>query len=166
MSLLHEATERQVQAASPVATTWVAANAGAGKTYTLANRVARLLMVPGTKPERILCLTFTKAAAAEMQARLFRQLGEWAMLPDKELRAAYERELTTVAPPEFLGKVVRWYYARDSRSCIVTDVGNLVAKTEGCSPMMQLTPEVPDDLDYEWYIREAAHLLRDAGVLV
>ena len=77
-----------VIASDPQISAWVAANAGAGKTYTLANRVARLLMVPGTKPERILCLTFTKAAAAEMQARLFRQLGEWAMLPDKELRAA------------------------------------------------------------------------------
>ena len=77
-----------VIASDPQISAWVAANAGAGKTYTLANRVARLLMVPGTKPERILCLTFTKAAAAEMQARLFKQLGEWAMLPDKELRAA------------------------------------------------------------------------------
>ena len=80
--------EPSVIASDPQISAWVAANAGAGKTYTLANRVARLLMVPGTKPERILCLTFTKAAAAEMQARLFRQLGEWAMLPDKELRAA------------------------------------------------------------------------------
>src|ERR1700749_2722107 len=74
-------------ASDPEISAWVAANAGAGKTYTLANRVARLLMQPGTKPERILCLTFTKAAAAEMQGRLFRQLGEWSMLPDDRLRA-------------------------------------------------------------------------------
>ena len=80
--------EPSVVASDPQISAWVAAHAGAGKTYTLANRVARLLMVPGTKPERILCLTFTKAAAAEMQARLFKQLGEWAMLPDTELRAA------------------------------------------------------------------------------
>ena len=53
---------------------WVAANAGAGKTYTLANRVTRLLLADA-KPEKILCLTFTKAAAAEMQDRLFKQLG-------------------------------------------------------------------------------------------
>ncbi|HEY4076828.1 MAG TPA: double-strand break repair helicase AddA [Rhizomicrobium sp.] len=72
-------------ASDPEVSAWVAANAGAGKTYTLANRVARLLLA-GAKPERILCLTFTKAAAAEMQDRLFRQLGEWAMLPDEELR--------------------------------------------------------------------------------
>jgi ATP-dependent helicase/nuclease subunit A len=73
-------------ASDPEVSAWVAANAGAGKTYTLANRVARLLLADA-RPERILCLTFTKAAAAEMQDRLFRQLGDWAMLPDEELRA-------------------------------------------------------------------------------
>ena len=73
-------------ASDPEVSAWVAANAGAGKTYTLANRVARLLLA-GAQPEKILCLTFTKAAAAEMQDRLFRQLGEWAMLPDDDLRA-------------------------------------------------------------------------------
>ena len=56
-----------------------------GKTYTLANRVARLLLADA-RPQKILCLTFTKAAAAEMQDRLFQQLGEWSMLPDDELR--------------------------------------------------------------------------------
>jgi len=73
-------------ASDPAHSVWVAANAGAGKTYTLANRVARLLLAE-TKPERILCLTFTKAAAAEMQDRLFRQLGEWAMLDNAALTA-------------------------------------------------------------------------------
>jgi ATP-dependent helicase/nuclease subunit A len=74
-------------ASDPEISAWVAANAGAGKTFTLANRVARLLLLPDTRPERILCLTFTKAAAAEMQGRLFKQLGEWSMLPDEDLRA-------------------------------------------------------------------------------
>jgi ATP-dependent helicase/nuclease subunit A len=73
-------------ASDPEISAWVAANAGAGKTYTLANRVARLLL-GDARPERILCLTFTKAAAAEMQDRLFKQLGGWAMLPDDELRS-------------------------------------------------------------------------------
>src|SRR6478735_7712169 len=72
-------------ASDPDISAWVAANAGAGKTYTLANRVARLLLAD-TKPQKILCLTFTKAAAAEMQDRLFKQLGNWAMLPDDALR--------------------------------------------------------------------------------
>ena len=73
-------------ASDPHLSAWVAANAGAGKTYTLANRVARLLLADA-RPEKILCLTFTKAAAAEMQHRLFKQLGEWAMLPDDVLTA-------------------------------------------------------------------------------
>src|SRR5215469_18937425 len=72
-------------ASDPTMSAWVAANAGAGKTYTLANRVARLLLADAP-PEKILCLTFTKAAAAEMQHRLFRQLGEWSMLADEPLR--------------------------------------------------------------------------------
>jgi ATP-dependent helicase/nuclease subunit A len=73
-------------ASDPTRSAWVAANAGAGKTHTLANRVTRLLLADA-RPERILCLTYTKAAAAEMQDRLFNQLGRWAMLPDKELAA-------------------------------------------------------------------------------
>jgi len=72
-------------ASDPEVSAWVAANAGAGKTYTLANRVARLLLADA-EPQKILCLTFTKAAAAEMQGRLFGQLGEWSMLPDDALR--------------------------------------------------------------------------------
>jgi ATP-dependent helicase/nuclease subunit A len=72
-------------ASDPDVSAWVAANAGAGKTYTLANRVARLLLADA-EPQKILCLTFTKAAAAEMQGRLFSQLGEWSMLPDEKLR--------------------------------------------------------------------------------
>jgi ATP-dependent helicase/nuclease subunit A len=77
-------SDPSIVAADPARSAWVAANAGAGKTYTLANRVTRLLLA-GTKPEHILCLTYTKAAATEMQGRLFKQLGEWAMLPNKEL---------------------------------------------------------------------------------
>src|SRR3984957_18942838 len=77
-------------ASDPEIYAWVAANDGAGKTYTLANRVARLLLGEA-KPERILCLTFTMAAAAEMQDRLFKQLGGWAMLPDENLRAEIMR---------------------------------------------------------------------------
>jgi ATP-dependent helicase/nuclease subunit A len=81
------ATERQVQSADPRASSWIAANAGSGKTRVLTERVARLLL-SGVQPQHILCLTYTKAAAAEMQNRLFRLLGEWAMKPDAELRAA------------------------------------------------------------------------------
>jgi ATP-dependent helicase/nuclease subunit A len=82
-----DASERQVQASEPTATTWLSANAGSGKTRVLTDRVARLLLA-GVQPQHILCLTYTKAAATEMQNRLFKRLGEWAMKPDADLHAA------------------------------------------------------------------------------
>lgn len=84
---MDEATLAQVRAADPGRSTWLTANAGSGKTRVLTDRVARLLLA-GTAPERILCLTYTKAAATEMQNRLLKRLGEWAMLPEAELRDA------------------------------------------------------------------------------
>ncbi len=84
---LNDATRAQNDAADPDRSTWLAANAGSGKTRVLTDRVARLLL-RGVLPERILCLTFTKAAASEMQNRLFARLGEWAMLDDGALGAA------------------------------------------------------------------------------
>ena len=81
---------QQRRAADPAASAFVSANAGSGKTRVLTERVARLLF-RGTPPERILCLTFTKAAAAEMQNRLFDTLGKWAMLEDDKLLAALAR---------------------------------------------------------------------------
>ncbi|PVA07645.1 double-strand break repair helicase AddA [Thalassorhabdomicrobium marinisediminis] len=80
-----DATLRQIEAADPVRSTWLSANAGSGKTRVLTDRVARLLL-NGTRPENVLCLTYTKAAASEMQNRLFKRLGEWAMMPDSALR--------------------------------------------------------------------------------
>ena len=88
---MDEATRNQVEAAHPGVSTWLSANAGSGKTKVLTDRVARLLL-RGTPPQRILCLTYTKAAASEMQNRLFRRLGEWAMLPNEQLVGAL-REL-------------------------------------------------------------------------
>ncbi len=80
------ASERQVQAADPAASTWLWANAGSGKTRVLTDRVARLLL-HDVEPQRILCLTYTKSAASEMQNRLFQTLGAWAMKPDVALVA-------------------------------------------------------------------------------
>ncbi len=80
-----DALRAQQLASRPDYSTWVEANAGSGKTTVLSNRVARLLL-HGCEPQKILCLTFTKAAAAEMQSRLFAQLGKWSMLSVAELR--------------------------------------------------------------------------------
>ncbi|PCD76599.1 double-strand break repair helicase AddA [Pseudothioclava arenosa] len=87
MSQSDTASQRQMRAASPESSVWLSANAGSGKTKVLTDRVARLLM-QGTEPQKILCLTYTKAAAAEMQNRLLKRLGEWAMLPEADLRKA------------------------------------------------------------------------------
>ncbi|KAF0137903.1 MAG: UvrD/REP helicase [Xanthobacteraceae bacterium] len=84
---LTDATLRQITAADPARNTWLSANAGSGKTRVLIDRVARLLL-NGVEPQHILCLTYTKAAASEMQNRLFQRLGEWAMKPDADLRRA------------------------------------------------------------------------------
>jgi ATP-dependent helicase/nuclease subunit A len=77
----------QVRASDPAASVFVAANAGSGKTSTLVRRVARLLLADA-RPEAILCVTYTKAGAAEMQRRLFQQLGEWAVARDGALTEA------------------------------------------------------------------------------
>lgn len=74
----------QIEATEPGSSNWVGANAGSGKTHVLTQRVARLLLA-GAAPQKILCLTYTKAAAAEMQTRLFQTLGTWAMEPAAEL---------------------------------------------------------------------------------
>lgn len=75
------AKERQATASEPRNSVWVGANAGSGKTTVLARRVIRLLL-SGVNPEKILCLTFTKAAAAEMSERVFDELAKWAIMPD------------------------------------------------------------------------------------
>ncbi|HEY5410729.1 MAG TPA: double-strand break repair helicase AddA, partial [Caulobacteraceae bacterium] len=85
------ALDPQIVASDPEASAFVTANAGSGKTRTLVDRVARLLL-RGSKPETILCVTYTKAAAAEMQRRLFETLGGWAVMDD----ALLARELAAI----------------------------------------------------------------------
>nr|MCU0882819.1 UvrD-helicase domain-containing protein [Hyphomonadaceae bacterium] len=77
----------QRRAADPTRSVWASANAGAGKTKVLIDRIARLLLA-GARPEEILAVTYTKAAAAEMQTRLFATLGGWTVASDADLVAA------------------------------------------------------------------------------
>jgi ATP-dependent helicase/nuclease subunit A len=76
--------EKQRQASDPEAHAWVSANAGSGKTHVLSQRVIRLLL-RGVDPARILCLTFTKAAAGNMANRVFDELRRWTALNDADL---------------------------------------------------------------------------------
>ena len=77
----------QLAASDPSVSAWVSANAGSGKTHVLAQRVIRLLL-EGTDPGKILCLTFTKAAAANMANRVFTTLAKWTTLDDAALDQA------------------------------------------------------------------------------
>ena len=74
----------QIDAANPDVSAFVSANAGSGKTHVLAQRVINLLL-GGCDPAKILCITFTKAAAANMANRVFGTLAEWTTLDDKAL---------------------------------------------------------------------------------
>ena len=103
-----EADERARAASDPAGSVWVAANAGTGKTHVLIERIARLLAA-GTAPGRILCLTFTKAAAAEMENRLYTRLGHWAMAPDDVLGDEIEALLGHPAAPEVLARARRLF---------------------------------------------------------
>ena len=88
----------QTSASDPAQSAWVSANAGSGKTHVLAQRVIRLLL-NGTDPTRILCITFTKAAAANMANRVFDVLRGWTVLDDDALDAAITRTgVKTITP--------------------------------------------------------------------
>ncbi len=107
---LADTTRRQGEAADPRASVWVSANAGTGKTHVLSNRVLRLLL-DGTPPERILCLTYTKAAAAEMSKRVFDKLAVWTKLSDHDLGKALQ-DLTGMAPATTEMALARTLFAR------------------------------------------------------
>src|SRR3954451_12316131 len=77
-------TRTQRVASDPARSVWVTANAGSGKTYVLTARVLRLLL-SGVPPGQILCLTYTKAAAAEMRGRVSERLARWALAGDAAL---------------------------------------------------------------------------------
>jgi ATP-dependent helicase/nuclease subunit A len=77
----------QIEASDPRRSVWVSANAGSGKTTVLVQRVIRLLL-DGVAPSRILCLTYTKAAAAHMANEILKKLGAWVRLDDAALDAA------------------------------------------------------------------------------
>lgn len=82
---VHPLHGNQMRAVDPLETVWLSASAGTGKTQVLSSRVLRLLLQPGVEPSQILCLTFTKAGATEMAARINGTLAEWVRLEDVHL---------------------------------------------------------------------------------
>ncbi|MBP5352559.1 MAG: double-strand break repair helicase AddA [Alphaproteobacteria bacterium] len=89
------ASMQQMEAANPQFSVWVEASAGTGKTKVLSDRVLRLLL-DGVNPMRILCLTYTKAAAVEMSSRISERLSKWSVMSDSDL----EDGLKKILPPE------------------------------------------------------------------
>ncbi len=100
----------QTEVSDPDVSAWVAANAGAGKTHVLTQRVVNLLLA-GVAPEKILCITFTKAAAANMATRVFDTLGRWTMLDDAALDEAI-RARPGAAPDARRRALARRLFAR------------------------------------------------------
>ncbi len=100
----------QRQAADPSVSVWVAASAGSGKTRVLSNRVLNLLL-GGTDASKILCLTFTKAAAAEMENRIAGRLSRWVSLSDAELTEEIN-DLGGYAPDDKIKKRARQLFAK------------------------------------------------------
>jgi ATP-dependent helicase/nuclease subunit A len=108
---VRRATNRaQADAADPNASVWVNANAGTGKTHVLTLRVLRILLA-GTPPEKILCLTYTKAAAAEMSKRIFDRLGAWVTATDASLTPML-REVTGIEPGQNVLDFARTLFTR------------------------------------------------------
>ncbi|MGH6847208.1 MAG: double-strand break repair helicase AddA [Methylocella sp.] len=141
---------KQDQASNPNQSVWVSANAGSGKTHVLASRVTRLLL-QGVAPSRILCLTFTKAAAANMALRVFDKLADWTKLADAELGRQIFATGAPVPSSEQLS-AARKLFAR-----AVETPGGLKIQTihAFCERLLHLFPfeanvpsrfEVPDDL--------------------
>ena len=95
------AERNQKAAVSPAASVWVSASAGSGKTTVLTRRVLALLLT-GTAPNRILCLTFTKAAAAEMSNRVAERLAHWVTATEDELYDDLRQHLTRDPTPEIV----------------------------------------------------------------
>lgn len=90
--LIRLATQQQMSAADPEKSVWVEASAGTGKTKVLSDRVLRLLLAK-VNPAKILCLTYTKAAAVEMNERIAKRLSTWAVEGEEELAAELSRLL-------------------------------------------------------------------------
>ena len=119
----------------PASSAFVSANAGSGKTHVLVQRVIRLLL-DGVPPEKILCITFTKAAAANMAERVFATLGHWVTLDDAALDAAI-REAGIARPDAKLRMRARELFA-----CALETPGGLKVQTIHalCTRLLQQFP--------------------------
>ena len=155
-----EAHTAQRQAAAPGVSAWVSASAGTGKTKVLTDRLLGL-MLEGSDPARVLCLTFTRAAAAEMANRLNERLAEWMTLP----HAAFVeelRELTGRDPDDAMMAQARQLFAR----VLDTPGGVKIATIHAfCQALLRRFP-LEADVSPEFAVldeRGAAEMLHEAA---
>ncbi len=155
-----ETRRNQGRAADPGASAWVSANAGTGKTHVLTMRVLRL-MLTGTPPERILALTYTKAAAAEMSKRVFERLAEWVTASDDKLKEKLKDLLDRWPDPDEMQR------ARQLFAIAIETPGGLKVQTihAFCERLLQRFPleagvppgfAILDDQERGALLREAA----------
>ncbi|NVJ91010.1 MAG: double-strand break repair helicase AddA [Methylocystaceae bacterium] len=149
----------QRSASDPKASVWVAANAGTGKTKVLTDRVLSL-MVTGTRPHHILCLTFTKAAAAEMSNRISDKLGEWSIMSDEALKDTLHDLLQRPASAE------EFTLARQLFALVLDSPGGMKIQTihAFCQSLLRRFP-LEADLAPHFQVmdeRSAAELLKKA----
>lgn len=163
-SAITHATGQQTLAARPDHHIHVEANAGSGKTRVLVNRVARLLLT-GSAPDKILCLTYTKAAAGEMKTRLFDTLGDWSIANDKTLQTKLNKLYNDEARDYSAGDLAE---ARRLFARALETPGGLAVQTihAFCQSLLQRFPleaglppgfEVADDTDNRAIAAEARH---------
>jgi ATP-dependent helicase/nuclease subunit A len=156
---LAEAAAAQLRGSDPTASAWVSASAGSGKTKVLRDRVLRLLL-DGVAPAQILCLTYTKAAAAEMSNRIAQTLAAWAALDDDRLRGEL-RKLAEGSDIRALMPVARRLFAR-----VLDTPGGMKIETihAFCQSLLRRFPLEANVAPHFELIeeRDAAVLLREA----
>lgn len=130
-----EARSKQERASDPAISAFVSANAGSGKTHVLVQRVIRL-MLGGVSPEKILCITFTKAAAANMAERVFSTLGRWVTFDDADLDAAIRSSGIATVDARMRAR------ARELFACALETPGGLKVQTIHalCTRLLQQFP--------------------------
>jgi ATP-dependent helicase/nuclease subunit A len=169
---LAETQRNQSKAADPAVSAWVSANAGTGKTHVLTMRVLRLLLAQEPpQPERILALTYTKAAAAEMATRVFARLAQWVTAGDADLKFTLTELLSRPPTAEEMLRARR-LFART-----IETPGGLKVQTihAFCERLLQRFPleagvpagfEILDDQQRAALLREAVDgMLADATTL-
>jgi ATP-dependent helicase/nuclease subunit A len=159
MSARWEAAQRA--AADPAASVFVTANAGSGKTKVLVDRIARLLL-EGSRPSSFLCVTYTKAAAAEMQRRLFERLGEWCVADDAKLTKELAALEGPNAPPPTAEQLAtaRALFARALETPGGLKIQTIHAFCERLLARFPLEAGVPPGFDIADEARAAALLAR------